>query len=521
MAATTSVDLAREKSEPAGGSEVLRRRAVIRLVALLVALSACGTGKQGYRLGEGESYRPLPPITAPSDAAQTWTADWPMYQFDLAHGSRNREADAITPENVADLVRVWQWLPDPPSEEGQPSPQLLASPTVSGGRIYIGANTGVFYAIDATDGRVLWQRPLGYATRRTCSERGITSTAALARDGEGQLVVFVGGGDGNLYALRADDGSVVWTASVVDPGVDENEGYIWSSPAVADGHVYIGVSSQCGDPQVRGGLKAFNQTTGELEGAYWVVSEGAVGGSIWSSPVVSDGDVFVSTGNADPTEESPPGDSYSLVRLDGSSLDRLAGWAVPGLAGSDFDFGASTALSGRSGKAMVGACNKNGVFYALPQDDLQAGPVWEARISAEWSDGGNCLGGSIWDREQSRVFVAGGLTIIDGEEFQGSVQALDAGTGLPIWQRGLPLPVWGSVSMNGSGILAAPSFGGEATPGNGVYLLQSKSGEILTQLDTGGSPVFAQPVFSDRYLFVATQSEGLIAFAPPASAEPS
>lgn len=497
------------------------RGRLIQVVALLLALSACSIGKQGYRLDEGESYSPLARTPSPGDAAQAWTADWPMYQFDLTHGSRNREADAITPDNAAGLARAWQWLPDPPSEERQPAPQLLAAPTVSGGRIYIGANTGVFYAVDATNGTVVWQRPLGYVTGKTCSERGITSTAALARDGEGQLVVFVGGGDGNLYALRADDGSVIWKASVVEPGEDENEGYIWSSPAVAGGHVYVGVSSQCGSPQIRGGLKVFNESTGEPEGAYWVVPKSAVGGSVWSSPVVSNGDVFVSTGNADPTEENPPGDSYSLVRLDGESLDKLASWTVPNLGGTDLDFGASPSLFGHSRRVMIGACNKNGTFYAFREDDLQEGPVWDARISVDWSDGGNCLGGAVWDPNESRVFVAGGLTIIDGEEFQGSVQALDARTGRPLWQRGLPLPIWGSSSLNGSGILAAPSFGGEETPGNGVYLLDAESGVILTQLDTGGSPVFAQPVFSDRYLFVATQNEGLIAFAVSRSPAPS
>jgi outer membrane protein assembly factor BamB len=515
---TTSLRLSGPEGQE---SEILRRGRVVRVVAFLLALSACSTGKQGYRLAEGESYSPLPPITAPGDAAQAWTADWPMYQFDLSHGSRNLEADAITSDNVAGLARAWQWLPDPPSEEGQPSPQLLASPAVFDGRVYIGANTGVFYAIDATNGTVVWQRPLGYVTGKTCSERGITSSAALARDGEGDLVVFVGGGDGNIYALRADDGSVIWQASVVEPGEDENEGYIWSSPAVAGGRVYIGVSSQCGSPQIRGGLKAFNQTTGESEGAYWVVPKGAIGGSVWSSPVVSDGDVFVSTGNADPTEENPPGDSYSLVQLDGKSLEKLASWTVPNLGGTDLDFGASASLFGSGGRGMIGACNKNGVFYAFRQDDLEEGPVWAARISADWADGGNCLGGAIWDPKQSRVFVTGGQVVIDGEEFEGSVQALDANTGRPLWQRGLPLPTWGTSSLNGSGILAAPSFGGEASPGNGVYLLEAESGAILTQLDTGGSPVFAQPVFSDRYLFVATQSEGLIAFAAPASAEPN
>jgi outer membrane protein assembly factor BamB len=510
------------RSNPSADDELIwTRRRVIRAVTLLLTLSACSVGRQGYRVSEGESYSPLGPASAPVDAAKAWTADWSMDQFDLAHGSRNHEADAITADNAAELTPVWQWFPDPSEEDGQPAALLLASPTVSGGRIYIGANSGVFYAIDATNGTIVWQRQLGYVAEASCPGQGITSTAALANDGDGQLVVFVGAGDGSLYALRAEDGSVIWKVSVVGPRRDETEGSTWSSPAVADGHVFVGVSSPCESAQIRGGLKAFDQTSGKRDGAYWVVPKNAVGGSVRSSPMLSGDDVFVSTGNADPTGESPEGDSSSLVQLDGSSLEKLTSSTVPDLLDTDRAFDASPSWFAPTGNAsaMVGACNTNGLFYAFHEDALQEGPVWEARISVERSFGGNCLGGAVWDPIGSRVIVTGGLTTIDGEVFQGSVQALDARTGRPLWQRGTPLPIWGGASLNGSGILAAPAFGSEETSGNGVYLLDAERGAILTRLDTGGSPVSAQPVFSDRYLFVATQSEGLIAFAAPPSEE--
>ena len=32
---------------------------------------------------------------------------------------------------------------------------------------------------------------------------------------------------------------------------------------------------------------------------------------------------------------------------------------------------------------MVGACNKNGFYYALRQSSLSAGPVWSAKISGK------------------------------------------------------------------------------------------------------------------------------------------
>jgi len=33
---------------------------------------------------------------------------------------------------------------------------------------------------------------------------------------------------------------------------------------------------------------------------------------------------------------------------------------------------------------MVGACHKNGIFYALAQDDLSAGPVWQTQITTQF-----------------------------------------------------------------------------------------------------------------------------------------
>jgi outer membrane protein assembly factor BamB len=495
----------------------MRPRGIPYVGALLLVLSACQGVRAGYQLAPGETYSPAAAGASAGDGGTEWAANWPMYQFNLAHTSRNGEAVAITPENAADLTVAWQWRPEPPTEEGQPPPQLLGGPSVVDGRMYIGANTGEFYALNAATGTVLWQRSLGYVTGETCGERGITSTPAVTNDANGDPVVYVGGGDGNLYALRADDGSIVWKAPVVDPGDEQNEGYIWSSPSVANGHVYIGVASQCGNPQIRGGEKVFDQETGQLEGAYWVVPKGAVGGSVWSSPAVAqDGDVFISTGNADPTEKDPPGASYSVVRLDGESLAPQAIWTAQQLVGTDLDFGASPSLFGTGGKrSMVGACNKDGVFYALRRPQLGAGPLWQATISVEWSDGGNCLGGAVWDPESSHVYVVGGLANLEGEEYPGSIRALDATTGKPLWQHGLEAAVWGSSSLNGAGVLAVPAFGGEDSAQNGVYLFDAETGDAVTRLDTGGSPVFAQAVFSDRYLFVATQSQGLLAYAAP------
>src|SRR4051794_22945419 len=104
-------------------------------------------------------------MASPAEGAAQ--ADWPGYLFGPAHSSYNADAAAITPANAASLTRYWQWKAAPPTMAGQPNASLFASPTVFAGRVYIGANTGVFYALDLATKSVVWSRFLGFVTHKT------------------------------------------------------------------------------------------------------------------------------------------------------------------------------------------------------------------------------------------------------------------------------------------------------------------------------------------------------------------
>src|SRR5262249_872767 len=137
--------------------------------------------------------------------------DWPQWLFDNGHSSHNALATAITPANASTLVANWSFI-DPQPAPGQPNAGFYSSPTVVNGVVYIGSNTGNFYALDEATGAVLWQQLLGFVTPTTCgSGHGVTSTATLATDPvSGTLTVYVGGGDGYLYALDAATGNIVF-----------------------------------------------------------------------------------------------------------------------------------------------------------------------------------------------------------------------------------------------------------------------------------------------------------------------
>jgi len=232
-------------------------------------------------------------------------------------------------------------------------------------------------------------------------------------------------------------------------------------------------------------------------------------------------DLWVSTGDErDPAIANCPtgnqtGHSLSILHLS-SSLKLLQAWQVPGAVGHDWDFGSSPTLFGGIGgiPAEVGACNKNGDYYALAADPLGSAPLWADAIGTPGSSAGLCLASSVWDGDTGQLFIAGNATTIGGTSFGGSVGEVDPATGAVIWQTGLPCAEVGTPSLDSAGVLAVGTW--SCTPPNtpGAYLLDAATGAILTTLPTGTSRVFSQPVFAQGSLFVATQTKGLYNFAP-------
>jgi len=455
-------------------------------------------------------------LLAGSQATATSGTDWTSYLNGPAHSSFAPAEQAITTANAPLLHTAWTWKADPPTQPGQPANKLFASPTVYAGHIYIGAATGDFYSLTEATGTVDWKRSFGFTTG-TCKARGITSTAAVDLDPvTGNPTVYVGAPDGYLYALDAVTGNVQWSAFVVAPGTDQNEGYIWGSPTIFNGEVFIGMASNCDTALIRGGVKAFDLATGNLIGTYYTVPEGALGGSVWTSLAArvagSSTWAFATTGNADFGSGAEQGDSFSIVRLDGATMTRQDIWTVPGLATTDKDFGASPVLfhgtvNGTSTR-LVGACNKVGKFYALRQSHLAAGPVWKRHI------GSVCLAAAIWDSAQSRLFIASDATTVNGQAVEGAVRQLNPSTGATIWETALPGQVFGTASLDGAGVLAISLYQVADHSGNGTYLVDASNGAILAALPTGGAG-FSQPVFANGYLFVASVGGRLTAFAPP------
>ena len=137
------------------------------------------------------------------------------------------------------------------------------SPVIWDGKVYIAAEekSPYVFCFDALNGRQIWK----FGGWRT---GGFWSTPAVA-DGR----VYIGANSGRFYCLDAHTGSVVWEIRIPRP--------VWSSPALVDGKLLFG--------SYDAHLYMVDASSGRL------IFRKFMGARVLSSPVVADGRVFVGT----------------------------------------------------------------------------------------------------------------------------------------------------------------------------------------------------------------------------------
>jgi len=117
------------------------------------------------------------------------------------------------------------------------SSEVLSAPKVSGGVVVVRSGDSRIFGLDAKDGKRKW------VYERATPSLTLRSAAGVALDGGAAYVGFAGG---KMVALKADDGKVLWEASVAQPkGSTEIERIadITSVPVV-DGRMVYAVAYQ-------------------------------------------------------------------------------------------------------------------------------------------------------------------------------------------------------------------------------------------------------------------------------------
>jgi outer membrane protein assembly factor BamB len=168
---------------------------------------------------------------------------------------------------------------------------------------------------------------------------------------------------------------------------------------------------------------------------------------------------------------------------------------------------------------LVGACNKNGRFYALNRQHLSRGPVWSVRVgAAAHTNQGMCLASAVWNAQAGQLYLAGNTTTINGHTYAGSVREVNPATGATRWATGLGWEILGTPALDAAtAVLAVATWTQCASGSAAVYLLNASTGAILGTLPlTDGG--FAQPVFAGPYLLVSDESGQVVAYTPGATA---
>jgi len=440
-------------------------------------------------------------LAAAGPAAAVGPTDWPAFLGGPAHSSAAADP-AITPAIAPALALKWHFnIP------------FASSPVIADGSVFIGSFAGYFYKIKADNGVKKNKIFLGFQTKRTCAAFGFASTATVAPDPKtGQDAVYVAAPDGYLHAFDAATMHQKWRSAIAIPSVKVNDYFQWSSPTVAHGKIYVGISSNCDTPLVRGGIAEYDQATGRRLNTFYTVPSGHVGGSVWSSVAVDgSGNVYATTGNG-AVHASQLYHTVSILKLS-PALKLLASFQVTrsNIVG-DGDFGGSptlfTATIGGKSVPMVGACNKNGIYYALRRSNLST--VWQRRIGVKSSEKvlGQCQAAAAFDGHF--LYMGGPGTTIGGKTYRGSVVRLNPATGAIGWRTGLPNGVLTSPSINGSGVIGVGTYDNTTRP-NETYLLSASTGTILRTLDPGFD--FPQSAFANGWLFTPS-STGLYAWGP-------
>jgi len=178
--------------------------------------------------------------------------------------TRYHPATQINLENVGDLRPAWIF-------QTEIVDTMETSPIVVNGVMYVTTSFNHVYALNAETGEQLWhhKHKMGPITTYCCgpNNRGV----AVYGD-----MVYFGTLDAKLVALNAADGSVVWETQIADPELGYSE---TMAPSAVDGKILIGTNG--GEYGIRGFVKAFDATSGDLLWTFHTTPENSVG--VWAT----------------------------------------------------------------------------------------------------------------------------------------------------------------------------------------------------------------------------------------------
>jgi polyvinyl alcohol dehydrogenase (cytochrome) len=396
--------------------------------------------------------------------------------------------------------------------------RVRSQPTFAGGALYIGSESGKVFALGQESGCKRWEFQASAEVRTA-----IVAAPWSSRDLQEKPLLFFGDLVGNVYAIDAQRGSVVWH----DRPDSHPSATITAAPVIYDGVLYVAVSSleeasaganyEC--CSFRGSVVAYTAATGRRLWKTYLVDEprllgrnavgvkrfGPSGVAVWNSPAIDPGRNALYVGTSD-NYSSPATDlSDSIVALDLStgrvrwsyqalardawngSCDERDNSECPVERGPDFDFGAAAMLvKGADGTERVIAGAKSGWVYAVEPDNGTL--AWKARVGR-----GGILGGVYFGMSAAtdRIFVPIN-DAPDGRTYrlaaQPGIYSLNISTGRLLWSAPLGDGACHGRPLCASGIAApATTINDLVVTGSGdgrVRIFAADDGRLLWEYDT-------------------------------------
>jgi outer membrane protein assembly factor BamB len=276
----------------------------------------------------------------------------------------------------------------------------------------------------------------------------VLSSPAVA-DGK----VYIGSNDNKVYCLNADNGNEIWNYLI-----SGDSGWISSSPAVKDGRIYIGNA---------GGLMyCLDNNTGNK---IWTTK---VGWMIqFSSPAVSDNKVYI--GSYENSNTEGPG---AISCLDSNTGNVIWDFHVNGRVSS------SPALF--DGKVYFGSWNNK--VYCL--NAITGNEVWNYTTDSHVYSSPAVLNG--------KVYVG---------SYDSNIYCLDAENGSKIWNH-----------LTGEIVVSSPAIaGGRVYVGSEdtyLYCLDSENGDLIWRNATSDEIVWCSPAVADEKVYVGSFDNKLYCF---------
>jgi polyvinyl alcohol dehydrogenase (cytochrome) len=480
-----------------------QRRAIAQYLGAASSAAAPAAGASAGACAAAPAFDP--------EKGPRWTAWGP----DLTNRRFQPAAQAgLTAEQTPKLVLKWAFgFPNGTSARGLP--------TVAGGRLFVGSQNGLVYALDAKTGCVIWTFKAAAGVR--------AGVVVGPRPGAaGKYLAFVGDSRSNVYGLDAATGEQVWTRQIEE----HRSSNITGTPVLHEGRLYVPVASieegmggnasyEC--CTFRGSLVALDAATGSLVWkTYTIAAEakpigknpggstrwGPSGAGVWSTPTIDTKRrvVYAATGNMYTEPQQPTSDSIMAFDLDSGAVKWTAqvtdkdvfvvgcggplgggrgGANCPAEAdlGPDFDFGQSPMLvTLEGGRDILVAGQKSGLGWAF-DPDRRGAILWQYRAGK-----GSALGGLEWGSaaDADHAYFAVSDTI--GSTQPGGLHAVKLATGERAWMAPPPPAKCGTARGCNAAILAAitviPGVVFTGSNDGGVRAWSTKDGSLLWEYDT-------------------------------------